>query len=758
MELGHTPLSLPEEAVLLESVFTYAAEGMVLIGPDFRVKRFNHSFAQQVSASHSTLQGVEIGRIIPDWDANLASLCTRVKESREPLVTKTMKIVPVFGQDRTFAGWFLLFQGGIPGSPKVPPHRKFRIEQLLSAEVVLNNLPVGIAVYDSVSLRLKWANPVYRSFLEEPNGGLGLTLQETVPGAKQNGLVGACHYVAVTGEPFCAPEFRIGGFKRGVVYWRLTIIRLEMQEPAAPTLLFIVVDLTEQIKTRKQKEELMNIAETGLAQLEAVVNSLTEGIVITDPRRQVVFMNPAGLKIMGFTDSDEALRPIAEYNQRFRFKELSGCTLKPNADPFTRPLQGETFFNLELVIEDFGQERSWIGSFSGTPVRNRQNQLILGVVVFRDITNVKQAEQEREKLLASEHKARTEAERQDLQKQVLLDNIGEGVLVTAPDGRLLLANKVALEITGVDVWPETIEELLSPTALRRKDGTQLGPDEILTTRLLTGDYFTEEEYRLKMADQTERRLLISGNAAKDRQGQIFMNLVTLRDVTKLRNLEQIREDYLHMVSHDLRSPLAVILSHAQLLGLIAKEDSKIANSAQVIAISALRMSNMIADLVDSTRIESGQLVLKLACLELDQFLRDFLLRMRGVMEVDRIRIVSNGSLRPVVADPNRLERIFVNFLSNALKYSPKETKVEIRFWLEDALIIVAIRDEGPGINPDDLSHVFDRYYRACTSNEEGIGLGLYIVKRLVEAHGGTVWAESAPGMGSTFFFTLPVDG
>lgn len=656
MEQIKTPLSLPEEAVteLLESIFTYASEGMVLIGPDYTVKHFNDRFVRQVLRTpKDLLYGVTIDQLMPGFGPGLTALCARVKERKEPFITDTLKIIPVFGQGQTFVGWLFLLAEGYSGMSVFSPEengsdhgrmnqelssslRKVRIEQLLT-EMMLSNLPVGIAVYDSVSLRLKWANPVFRGLVGETNGILGGTLRETIPGAEQNGLIYACEYVAMTGEPFCAPELRIDGFQRGVCYWRLTIVRLDLAEPEVPVLLFIVVDLTDQHDDEKQKEKLANSLESSLAQLE--------------------------------------------------------------------------------TVEQTAQERR--------------------------ITTITR-------------KARTEAERQDMQRQVLLDNIREGVLVLDPDGRLLLANKVALEITGVKGWPETIEELLSPAALFRKDGSRLAPHEQLTTRLLKGDYFTDEEYRLKRADGNERYLLISGNGVKDRQGQIFMNLVTIRDVTELRNLEQIREEYLHMVSHDLRSPLAVILSHAQLLGLLAKEETKIAHSAQVIAVSALRMNNMIADLVDSTRIESGQLVLKTVCFDLERFIRDLLLRVQGVMDVDRIRIVKRGPLLPVIADPNRLERIFVNFLSNALKYSPPETMVEIEYWVSGTYMVIAIRDEGEGISPVDLARIFDRFYRVRAGGEEGIGLGLYIVKKLVEAHGGKVWAESTPEQGSTFYFTLPV--
>jgi len=637
--------------------------------------------------------------------------------------------------------------------------QKTEIEQLLST-AVLNNSLAGIAVFDGTTLTLQWANAVFRAIMGKTAGDaelIGLTLTRLIPNAQRGGLVAACHYVVSTAKPFLASEFWIDGCQPGGAYWRLTIVPLKKGGEDPPLLLFMIIDITEQIKIRKKQEELARIAETSLIQLEAVMNSLTEGIILINPQHQVVYLNPAGQGIFGF-HNEEGLRPLADYYRRFRFRELSGSLLAAEDYPLRSPLAGEVFVNRELRVDDVVRKRSWIGSFSGTPVRNPAGELIFGLVVVRDITCAKEAEEEREKILASERKARAEAERQARQKQVLLDNIGEGVLVIDTNGRLLAANRVALELAGGDGKAETIEEFFSGYTLTREDGSALAPGEALTARLLAGQYFANEEYRLQGAEGKERRLLVSGNGVEDPEGRIFLILVTLRDVTELRRLEQMREDYLHMVSHDLRSPLAVILSHAQLLGLLAKDEPRIKESAQTIATSSLQMNNMIADLVDSTRIESGQLVLKTSSIDVEAFLRDFLHRMRGVMEVDRIRITGQSFLPPVSADPGRLERIFVNLLSNALKYSPPATGVEIVLrragdWLE-----IAIRDEGPGISPKDLPHIFDQYYRVGTANAEGLGLGLYIVKNLVAAHGGNVWVESKPGVGSTFFFTLPLAG
>src|SRR5690606_22861423 len=119
-------------------------------------------------------------------------------------------------------------------------------------------------------------------------------------------------------------------------------------------------------------------------------------------------------------------------------------------------------------------------------------------------------------------------------------------------------------------------------------------------------------------------------------------------------------------------------------------------------------------------------------------------------------VTKREPLKPVIADPNRLERIFVNLLSNALKYSPPKTAVEIELWVDDPRMVIAIRDQGEGISPVALPRIFDRYYRVRSCGEEGIGLGLYIAKEWVEAHNGTDWVESELGQGSTFYCTLPV--
>jgi len=234
-----------------------------------------------------------------------------------------------------------------------------------------------------------------------------------------------------------------------------------------------------------------------------------------------------------------------------------------------------------------------------------------------------------------------------------------------------------------------------------------------------------------------------------------------------RSAEQQRllvelEDLLRTVGHDLRSPLTAIQGQAQLLerSLAAGQTGGMAvRSAEAIAANARRMNVMIQDLVDAARMESGQLQLEKQPVQLEAKVSDLLATSAGVLDVARVRTRISPELSPVAADPARLDRILTNLLGNALKYSEPGTEVVLGAEGADGQVRVWVADQGKGIPPEELPHLFDRYYRVKgTRKTEGIGLGLYITRMLTEAHGGRIWVESEVGRGSTFSFTLPVAG
>lgn len=256
--------------------------------------------------------------------------------------------------------------------------------------------------------------------------------------------------------------------------------------------------------------------------------------------------------------------------------------------------------------------------------------------------------------------------------------------------------------------------------------------------------------------EIDRRVAIARPAELHDLAQAFNRMA---DEIGLR--ERQREEYIHTISHDLRGPLTVIQGQAQLLFKLSQRvelSSSIQRGADAILTSAKRMNVMIQDLVDSARLESGQLTLNLSPLDLQRFLSDVKERLAGVADADRIEIRAPAVLPLVMADSDRLERITFNLLTNALKYSPPGTPVVMTLARRGDEVITAVADEGEGIASEDLPYVFDRFYRApgARANREGLGLGLHIVKGLIEAHGGRIWVESELGRGSTFSFALRV--
>ncbi len=173
-----------------------------------------------------------------------------------------------------------------------------------------------------------------------------------------------------------------------------------------------------------------------------------------------------------------------------------------------------------------------------------------------------------------------------------------------------------------------------------------------------------------------------------------------------------------------------------------------------IQYGSARMGALIGDLVDAARWDGHQLQLEMQPVRLELFLPALLQRSAAFVGRERLTLDLPADLPRVLADEERLERIVLNLLTNAGRYSPPASPIDVRARLEGKEVVISVRDRGRGIAAEDLPRLFDRYFRGRGGGREGVGLGLYITRLLVEAHGGRIWVESEPGRGSTFSFTL----
>jgi signal transduction histidine kinase len=227
-----------------------------------------------------------------------------------------------------------------------------------------------------------------------------------------------------------------------------------------------------------------------------------------------------------------------------------------------------------------------------------------------------------------------------------------------------------------------------------------------------------------------------------------------------RQQAALREDYVALISHDLRGPLTNILGRADLLAASISHSANRLDqdrkNIEAIQKSARQMKAMIQDLVDTVRLESGNIVLRPTPIDIVAIIRDVVDGMFSSEEQTRTRVEVGDNLPAVLADRDRIQRVVSNLLGNALKYSPTSDPVVVQVAAVQDGVVISVTDHGIGISPEDRAHLFEKYYRTKASRStDGLGLGLYIARMIVEATGGRIWVESEPGKGSTFSFSLP---
>jgi signal transduction histidine kinase len=246
----------------------------------------------------------------------------------------------------------------------------------------------------------------------------------------------------------------------------------------------------------------------------------------------------------------------------------------------------------------------------------------------------------------------------------------------------------------------------------------------------------------------------------DRDGCLVNLIANVRDITKFREAEALKSTFISIISHELRTPVSLIKGYAETL---SREDAQwdsavVHDSLAVIQEEADRLAELIDNLLDASRLQAGALRLNLADVALDDLARRLVEKFK-TQTTQHDLLADFPSDFPVVnGDEARLTQVLSNLLSNAIKYSPNGGLIRVRGAVSPLQVTLSVSDQGPGIAAPDLPHVFERFYRAdsdLTRRVKGTGLGLFLAKAVVEAHGGNIWVESTPGQGTTFSFSLP---
>jgi len=268
------------------------------------------------------------------------------------------------------------------------------------------------------------------------------------------------------------------------------------------------------------------------------------------------------------------------------------------------------------------------------------------------------------------------------------------------------------------------------------------------------------ELRLLVGEEKERWVSGTFSPLRDADGTVAI-LVNLRDIAEQKEQERMHRDFVSMAAHELRNPLTAIKGFTRTLMLKADmiTDERKAEYLSMVNEQSNRLAHLVEDLMQVSRIDAGRVTLKPRSLDLEDTLVGLLDQFRTKWHGREIVVDHRGSdVPPVLADPHKLEEILINLIDNAVKYSPSTAPVEVSIGTDGSEVRVSVRDHGDGIAPEEIPNLFQKFARitsASTAEVPGTGLGLFIVKGFVVAHGGRVWVDSTLGEGSTFTFTLP---
>jgi PAS domain S-box-containing protein len=253
--------------------------------------------------------------------------------------------------------------------------------------------------------------------------------------------------------------------------------------------------------------------------------------------------------------------------------------------------------------------------------------------------------------------------------------------------------------------------------------------------------------------------LVPRKISESRMSENIATTLIIRDITERKKTEQLKDDFIGMVSHEIKTPLTVINGALHILDYPGLSESETRELLQDAIDSAGTMSSIIDNLLELSRSQANRLELHLQYTDVAEIASVVIGRLQKKSVIHRLKLDSPGGLPAVKVDPLRLERILFNLVENAVKYSPEGGEISLNIKVQEKNLVFCVADQGPGISPENQKKLFQSFEQLGMPRRhavQGVGLGLKVCRTLVEAHGGRIWVESEPGKGSRFCFTLPM--
>lgn len=487
-----------------------------------------------------------------------------------------------------------------------------------------------------------------------------------------------------------------------------------------------LVDITEQVTSRRQMEQVAEMIERLYMNAPAFICTLK------GPEHIFELVNPEYQRMYGSRQmlGKKVIDAIPELIPQGIIEKLD--TVYQTGEPYV------VTERLLYLSRDEGKEpEPTYLNFSYQPMYDADKN-ISGILVFGyEVTKQVLAKMEGEENL-----------------KLILESLPQITSTSSANGTNIYFNKFFFEYSGlskeeatINGWnailhPEEIDDVLNQWEECKKNGE---------------DFY--KEIRLKRKSDGVYRWHISHiTAIKNSKGEITQWIASATDIHEQKIKEQKKDEFLSIASHEMKTPLTSVKAYLQLLELSLNKNNEKANSFTKKAILSVdRLKDLIAELLDVSKIQNGRLNLNISNFDFNEMMDDAIESIQ--YNSSKHSLIKTGEIAELVnGDRERLQQVIINLLSNAVKYSPDSKDIFINTYLKNDQLTVSVKDNGIGISENNFSKIFERYYRieGQDIHFQGLGIGLFISMDIIRRHNGNLWVESEPGKGSTFYFKLPL--
>jgi len=643
-------------------------------------------------------------------------------------------------------------------------------------DTIVNEVPAGICILTGPEMRLKMIN---REMLRRWNRHIdiiGQPLLDILPEVKEQQFPRLLNEVYSTGIPYsdfdASVELIIDGVKQ-IVYRDFAYTPIKDSSGKTHSVLALSMDVTERTlarlreqhlleeqsaineelsasneeltatneelnKTREYQYKIMSVLAESESRFRTLIMDAPVAIcVLKGTDYQVSAINAEGLLILGKSSdiTGKSLRDALSAQEKRPFLDLLNSTYR----------SGKIYHGNEVAarFEHDGLLKEDYFNLVFKPTKD-ENANVEGIIIIASkVTDLVNARKEREN---AEAKLGLALEAAQLGSWHIDGNTGE-----------LHYNSALATLFGYEsVTPMTYDKAIAQVT---EDYRQKLIDEIETATATGGAY--DITYTQRRFNDNEVIWLRSlGKVSKDEQGKYSIFSGVVMDVTEQKKDEQRKNDFIGMVSHELKTPLTSLKGYGQILYTRAKknEDTFSLNALTKVNDQITKMTVMINGFLNISRLESGKIHLQKDIFNIDELIQENIDEAHIFSTTHQILFMPCAPVA-VLADRDKIGSVVSNLISNAVKYSPNGKQVEIRCDLQADHVQISVKDQGMGITEEDLPRLFDRFYRVQSNQTElisGFGIGLYLCAEIVQHHQGKIWVESKPGEGSTFYFSLPL--